>query len=59
MIELISSFVHSFSTIAILELLLCLFTLPEVVTITAIWCWIYVLTEPMLVSSMQESFHRE
>jgi hypothetical protein len=30
-----SSFVHSFSTVAILKLLLCLFTSPEVVTITA------------------------
>jgi hypothetical protein len=31
-----SSFIHSFSTIAILKLLLCLFTSPEMVTITAI-----------------------
>jgi hypothetical protein len=39
-----------------LKLLLCLFMSPEVVTVTAIWCWVYVLTEPMLANSMQESF---
>jgi hypothetical protein len=32
-----SSFVHSLSTVAILKLLLCLFTSRELVTTTAIW----------------------
>jgi hypothetical protein len=54
-----SSFVHSFSMVAILRLLLCLFTSPEVVTITNIWWWIYVLTKPMLANSIQESFQQE
>jgi hypothetical protein len=42
-----------------LKLLLCLFTSPEVVTITANLWWIYVLTEPMLANPKQESFQRE
>jgi hypothetical protein len=37
MTEHTSSFVHSFSMVTILKLLPCLFTSPEVVTITAIW----------------------
>jgi hypothetical protein len=59
MTERTSSFVHSFSTVAILKLLLYLFTSSEVVTITATWWGIYVLTEPMPANSMQESFQRE
>jgi hypothetical protein len=57
--ERTSSFVHSFSTVAILKLLMCLFTLPEVVNITAVRWLIYVLVEPMLANSMQESFQQE
>jgi hypothetical protein len=58
--ERTSSFVHSSSMLTtILKLLLCLFTSPEVVTITAIWWRIYVPTEPMLANSMQESFQRD
>jgi hypothetical protein len=59
MTERTSSFVYSFSMVATLKLQLCLFTSPEVVTITAIWWWKYVLTEPILANSMQEPFQWE
>jgi hypothetical protein len=59
MTERTSSFIHSFGIVATLKLLLCLFTSPEVVSITVIWWRIYVLTESMLANSMQEFFQRE
>jgi hypothetical protein len=44
------------SVLVILKLLLWLFTSPEAVTVTAVWWRIYVVTEPMLGNSLQESF---